>query len=73
MSDQGIKLLRRMLDKAWPEELTEPNELSESEKDHFMLIHLLSWPTWPGFLKFFGKISAHFEKSKDVKHDVLLV
>ena len=44
-----------MLRKAWPAELKEGSELNEKEKDEILLKHLLTWPTWPGFLKFFGK------------------
>ena len=44
-----------MLDKGWPSKLNEDSELSEKEKDVILLKHLLTWSTWPGFLKFFGK------------------
>lgn len=54
-----------MLDKAWPPQLKEDSELSEKEKDVILLKHLLTWSTWPGFLKFFGK--------KTIKLDILAV
>jgi hypothetical protein len=40
-----------MLHKAWPPELNKDSESTEK----ILLNHLLTWPTWPGFLKFFGK------------------
>jgi hypothetical protein len=40
-----------MLDKAWPTALKE----SSQGEDEILLKHLLTWPNWPGFLKFFGK------------------
>ena len=45
-----------MLHKAWPLELKDKN-LNEEDKDEILLTHLLTWPIWPGFLKFFGKAS----------------
>jgi hypothetical protein len=44
-----------MLRKAWPTEKKEDNQLNDKEKDEVLLKHLLTWSTWPGFLKFFGK------------------
>lgn len=44
-----------MLYKAWPPQLNENTELGEKEKDAILLKHLLTWPTWQGFLKFIGK------------------
>lgn len=44
-----------MLHKAWPTELKRESPLNEKEKDEILLRHLLTWSTWPGFLKFFGK------------------
>jgi hypothetical protein len=44
-----------MLHKAWPLELKEGSRLNDEEKDKILLSHLLTWSTWPGFLKFFGK------------------
>jgi hypothetical protein len=44
-----------MLGKAWPPELKEGSKTSEKERDEILLKHLLYWPTWPGFLTFFGK------------------
>ena len=55
-----IKLLSTMLHKAWPPELNERSEMDEKEKDVVLLKHLLTWPTWPGFLKFFGKTNNNF-------------
>jgi hypothetical protein len=43
-----------MLHKAWPPELNENSKSSGKEK--ILLNHLLTWSTWPGFLKFFGKL-----------------
>ena len=54
----AIKLLRAMLHKAWPPELKEDSKLNDDEKDGILLKHLLNWPTWQGFLKFFGKIKT---------------
>ena len=45
-----VDLLNRMLRKAWPL----GNEANEDDDDK-LLKHLLTWPTWPGFLQFFGK------------------
>ena len=44
-----------MLHKVWPTELNENTELDEKKKDEILLKHLLTWSTWHGFLKFFGK------------------
>ena len=44
-----------MLCKVWPTELNENTELDEREEDETLLKHLLTWPTWQGFLKFIGK------------------
>ena len=44
-----------MLHKSWPAALKEGSKSDEKEKHEILLKHLLSWPTWPGFLKFFGK------------------
>jgi hypothetical protein len=59
MSEKGIALLREMLCKAWPTALKEDSKLDEKEKDDILVEHLLSWPTWPEFLKFFGKENVH--------------
>ena len=48
-----------MLHKAWPSELEKDSKLNDNEKDVILLKHLLNWPTWQGFLKFFGKIQTN--------------
>ena len=39
-----------MLRKAWP-----LGDVANEDEDDKLLKHLLTWPTWPGFLQFFGK------------------
>ena len=63
-----------MLDKAWPSKLKEDRELSEKEKDVILLKHLLTWSTWPGFLKFFGKetIKLYTLKVNNINFKILV-
>lgn len=43
-----------MLSKAWPKELTGDCQLNDTEQYGILLINILTWAPWPGFLKFFG-------------------
>ena len=61
-----------MLDKAWPSELKEGSKRNEKEKDVILLKHLLTWSTWPGFLKFFGKKSNELGDSDSAVQKVLI-
>ena len=49
-SQKCIDLLGRMLQKAWPS-----RDGQKEVADDVLLENLLTWPTWPGFLEFFGK------------------
>lgn len=51
-----------MLHKAWPPELKKDNTLNDNDKETILLKHLLNWPTWQGFLMFFGKIQTRYTK-----------
>ena len=44
------KLLNQMLKRSWPVENVD-EDVSEGD----LLRHVLTWPTWCGFLEFFGK------------------
>ncbi|CAB4005504.1 Hypothetical predicted protein, partial [Paramuricea clavata] len=71
-STNAIRLLREMLRKAWPTEKKEDNQLNDREKDEVLLKHLLTWSTWPGFLKFFGSSSSAKDKLTE-DHDCAIM
>ena len=54
-SSKAIKLLSAMMHKAWPDQLNLENDLSGKREREILLHHLLTWSSWPGFLKFIGK------------------
>ena len=61
-STNGVELLSVMLQKAWPPQLKEASEqhLEDKQQDEILLNHLLTWITWPAFLKFFGKTDFQY-------------
>ncbi|CAB4012403.1 Hypothetical predicted protein [Paramuricea clavata] len=62
VQEKCSRLLGAMLNKSWPLELKEGSQLNDKEKEKILLNHLLTWSTWPGFLKFFGSSSSSKDK-----------